>query len=41
MGQTVMTDIYMILILAGAYALFSGFLFWCGRIVDETGGERT
>lgn len=31
--------IYMILALAGMFALFLGFLYGCGRIVDEAGGE--
>lgn len=35
-----MLDLYMILILAAAFALFYGFMTWCDRIADETGGER-
>lgn len=35
-----MLDLYMLAVLAGIYALFAGFLHWCGTIADETGGER-
>ncbi len=35
-----MLDLYMVLILAGTFALFYGFLVWCNRVVDEAGGER-
>lgn len=35
-----MLDVYMILMLAATYAIFSGFLHWCGRIIEETGGDR-
>lgn len=35
-----MLDLYMVLMLAIAYALFSGFLMWCGRVIEDSGGER-
>lgn len=35
-----MLDLYMVLMLAGTFALFYGFLAWCNRVVDEAGGER-
>lgn len=34
-----MTDIYMILILAGIFGMFFAFTAWCSHIVDESGGE--
>jgi hypothetical protein len=30
----------MVLMLAGTFALFYGFMVWCDRVVDEAGGER-
>jgi len=33
-----MLDFYMLLVLAGSYFLFAGFLHGCGTIADETGG---
>jgi hypothetical protein len=35
-----MLDLYMVLILAGAYALFTGFLSWSGNVVREAGGDE-
>ncbi|MGF7050511.1 hypothetical protein J2T13_005060 [Paenibacillus sp. DS2015] len=35
-----MLDLYMLLILAGAYTLFTGFLSWCGRMFRESEGDR-
>lgn len=35
-----MVDLYMVFILAITYALFSGFLSWCGRVIQEPGRER-
>lgn len=35
-----MLDLYMILILAVTYVLFAGFMTWCGKVVDDAGGER-
>lgn len=34
-------DVVMVLTLAGAYGLFCGFLAWCGKVVEETGGDRS
>ncbi len=34
-----MSDLVMAVLIAAAFALFYGFLAWCGRVVDE-GGER-
>lgn len=34
-----MQDLYMVLMLAGIFGLFYGFIVWCGRVVGE-GGER-
>ncbi len=36
-----MQDLYMIGLLVVIYLLFYGFLSWCGRVVNETGGERS
>lgn len=36
-----MMDIAMILTLGGVYGLFCLFLAWCGRVVGESGGERS
>ena len=35
-----MQDLYMAVLLAVTYLLFYGFLSWCSRVVEETGGER-
>lgn len=35
-----MLDLYMVLMLAGTFALFYGFMTWCDRVVDESGGDR-
>lgn len=36
-----MLDIYMVLLLAAAFAAFYGFLEWCGRTIeDPAGGDR-
>jgi hypothetical protein len=35
-----MLDLYMVLLLAGTFAVFYGFMAWCGRVVDDAGGER-
>lgn len=35
-----MRDVWMILILAGMFALFYGFMAWCGRVVDEGEGVQ-
>lgn len=36
-----MQDLYMVLILAGTYTLFTLFLSWCGRIVHEPEEEHS
>ncbi|MDF2726325.1 MAG: hypothetical protein K0Q59_6003 [Paenibacillus sp.] len=36
-----MLDLIMIAILAAAYALFAGFMAWCGTVVEDSGGERS
>jgi hypothetical protein len=35
-----MLDLYMVLMMVGGFALLYGFLAWCSRVVDETGGDR-
>lgn len=35
-----MLDVYMVLMLAASFGLFYGFMAWCGKVVDQTGGER-
>lgn len=35
-----MLDLYMVLMLVVTYALFTGFLSWCGRVIQESGGDR-
>lgn len=35
-----MIDLYMLLMLAGLFGLFYGFIVWCGRVIDE-GGDRS
>lgn len=35
----VMLDIWMIVMLAVAFLLVTGFMHWCSRTVDEAGGE--
>lgn len=35
-----MLDIWTVLTLAAAFAVVTGFVIWCGRTVEETGGER-
>ncbi|QYR23173.1 DUF2681 domain-containing protein [Paenibacillus sp. sptzw28] len=35
-----MLDLYMILLLGGAFTLFYGFLSWCSQVIDEAGGEQ-
>lgn len=35
-----MLDLYMVLMLAATYLLFAGFLSWCGKVTEESGGER-
>jgi hypothetical protein len=35
-----MLDLYMVLLLAATYALFTGFLSWCERVIQESGGGR-
>lgn len=39
-GGIPMLDLYMVLTLAVTYALFSGFLSWCGRVIQEPESER-
>ena len=34
-----MLDLYMMLMLAGIFGLFYGFMVWCGRVIGE-GGNR-
>lgn len=34
-----MLDLYMALILAFCYALYSGFVAFCGKIIEESGGD--
>jgi hypothetical protein len=36
-----MLDLCMVLLLAITYALFTGFLSWCGRVIEESGGGRS
>jgi len=35
----VMLDVYMILLLGGMFALFTGFMIWCDRVARDAGGE--
>lgn len=35
-----MLDIWMALTLTAAFALVTGFVVWCGKTVEDTGGER-
>lgn len=35
-----MLDVYMVLILAATFGLFSAFLFWCERVIQDSGGEQ-
>lgn len=35
-----MQDLYMILMLAGFFALFLGFAAWCDKAVGEPEGDR-
>lgn len=35
-----MLDIGMILTLTAAFALVIGFVVWCGRTLEDAGGER-
>lgn len=34
-----MLDVYMVLLLAATFGLFYGFLAWCNRVIDDTGGD--
>lgn len=34
-----MSDVWMTFTLIAAFALIAGFVWWCGKTVDETGGE--
>ncbi|MDF2926616.1 MAG: hypothetical protein K0R57_5530 [Paenibacillaceae bacterium] len=34
-----MIDVYMAVSLAAIFGLFYGFTCWCGRVVDNQGGE--
>lgn len=36
-----MMDIYMLLMLFGFFSLFSVFLFWCGKMIDEQGSVQS
>lgn len=35
-----MLDLWMGLTLAAAFALTAGFVIWCGRTIEEPGGDR-
>ncbi|RED64605.1 hypothetical protein DFP95_10222 [Cohnella lupini] len=35
-----MLDLYMVLLLAVTFAVFYGFMAWCDRVVEDTGGDR-
>lgn len=35
-----MMDFYMIVLLAGCFVLFAAFVYGCGRVVEQSGGER-
>ncbi len=35
-----MSDLYMIAALALVFAMFCGFLAWCGKVVEGTGGDE-
>ncbi len=34
-----MWDLAMLAMLAVGYALFAGFAAWCGRVVEDSGGD--
>ncbi|SDE33061.1 hypothetical protein SAMN04488602_12528 [Paenibacillus sp. cl123] len=35
-----MLDMGMVLTLIAVFALMAGFVVWCGRTAEDTGGER-
>jgi len=37
-GESSMLDLYMVLLLAACYGIYSGFTAFCGRVIEETGG---
>lgn len=34
-----MLDLYMVLLLAVCYGLYSGFTAFCGRVIEASGGD--
>lgn len=35
-----MMDVYMTVVMAALFTLFYAFAQWCGRVVDEQGGNE-
>jgi hypothetical protein len=36
-----MMDLGMVLLLAASYAIFAGFLSWCGSVIREPEGDQS